>query len=223
MPENLKVFRKKSKVKTWFNELAREVLTGEDLPVREPSVATGNTVAIFQEYPSLPSDDSGSELEMEGPSQTAIKGMAEIRQQFQLLQAQLTETKEKLANIEQKDKEKSFAQTSQETQDHVGRVVAILECPKAEDSQEVYVSFLKAEKAAGRGDRLTLRELNRVDAEYKKRLLDFSYKVPTYDGNAGKVFDWCGKLEKHLSRFECETIPNDAIKRMLLDCITGKA
>ena len=33
----------------------------------------------------------------------------------------------------------------------------------------------------------------------------------------------CGELEKHLSQFKCETIPNDAIKRMLLDCITGKA
>ena len=42
MPETLKVFRKKSKVKTWFNGLAREVLTGEDLPVSESSVATGN-------------------------------------------------------------------------------------------------------------------------------------------------------------------------------------
>ena len=35
--------------------------------------------------------------------------------------------------------------------------------------------------------------------------------------------DWCGELEKHLSRNECKTIPNDAIKRMLLDCIAGKA
>ena len=47
MPETPKVFRKKSKVKTWFNGLAREVLTGEDLPVRESSVAAGNTVATF--------------------------------------------------------------------------------------------------------------------------------------------------------------------------------
>jgi hypothetical protein len=154
--------------------------------------------------------------------------MAEIRQQFQLLQAQLTETKKKLADIEHKDKDKSFAQTWQEsatpeTQDPIGRVVARLERPKVEDAQEVYVSFLKAEKAAGRGDRMTLQDLSRAEAEYKKRLLDFSCRAPTYDGNPSKVFDWCGELEKHLSRFECETIPNDAIKRMLLDCITGKA
>ena len=63
----------------------------------------------------LCSDDSGLEVEMEGPSHPAIDGMAEMRQQFQMLQAQLTETKEKLANIEQKDKEKSFTQTWQES------------------------------------------------------------------------------------------------------------
>ena len=85
MPETPKVCRKKSKVKTWFNGLARKVLTGEDLPVRESSRATGNTVATFQGYPSLPSDDSGSEVEMEEPSHPAIDGMAEIRQQFQML------------------------------------------------------------------------------------------------------------------------------------------
>ena len=46
--ETPKLFRKKSKVKTWFNGLAREVLTGEDLPVRESSGATGKTVAPFK-------------------------------------------------------------------------------------------------------------------------------------------------------------------------------
>ena len=30
-------------------------------------------------------------------------------------------------------------------------------------------------------------------------------------------------MEKHLPRYKCDTIPNDTIKRMLLDCITGKA
>ena len=69
MPETPKVFRKKSKVKTWFNRLAREVLTGVDLPVS--SVGTGNTVATFQGFLSLPSDNSGSEVEMEGPSHPA--------------------------------------------------------------------------------------------------------------------------------------------------------
>ena len=81
------------------------------------------------------SDDSGSEVEMEGQSHPAIDGMAEIRQQFQLLQAQLGETKKEMAEIKQNDKDKSFAQTWQEsvtleTQDPIGRVVAMLESPK---------------------------------------------------------------------------------------------
>ena len=76
MPEMPKVFRKKNKVKTWCNGLAREVLTGEDLPVSEYSVAIGNTVATLQGYPNLPSDDSGSQVEMEGPSHPVIDGMA---------------------------------------------------------------------------------------------------------------------------------------------------
>ena len=126
--------------------------------MRVSSVTTGNTVATFQCYPSLHSYDSESEEEMEGPCHPAIDGMAEIRQQFQMLQAQLAETKDKLANMEQKNKEKSFPQTWQEaatpeTQDPIRRVVAILEHPKVEDDQEVYLIYLRMEKAAGRGDR----------------------------------------------------------------------
>ena len=113
MPETPKVFRKKSKVKTWFQGLAREVLTGEDLPVSGSRVATGNTVATFQGYPSLPSDDSGLEVEMEGPSHPVMDGLEEMRQQFQQLQAQLAATNRELANIKQKDKDQAFAKTRQ--------------------------------------------------------------------------------------------------------------
>ena len=58
------------------------------------------------------------------------------------------------------------------TQDPIGRVVPILERPKVEYSHEGYVSYLKVEKAAGRGDRQTLRDLSRAEAEYEKRMLD---------------------------------------------------
>ena len=47
------------------------------------------------------------------------------------------------------------------------RVVARLERPKVKDAQEVYMSFLKAEKAAGRGDRLTIQDLSKGEAKYK--------------------------------------------------------
>ena len=32
MPETLKLFRKKSKVRTWFNGIARETLAGDFVP-----------------------------------------------------------------------------------------------------------------------------------------------------------------------------------------------
>ena len=65
----------------------------------------------------------------------------------------------------------------------------MLERQKVEDSQEYYVSWLKKEKAEGRADRQTLRDLSRGEADYEKRLLDFSCRAPTYDGNPSKVFD----------------------------------
>ena len=78
------------------------------------------------------------------------------------------------------------------------------------------MSLLKAEKAAGKANMQTHRDLSKAKAEYERKLRDFSCFAPPYDGNPSKVFDWCGKLEKHLSRFKCETIPKDTIKRMLL-------
>ena len=150
MPKTPKLFQKKSKVKNFFNGLAREVLTGEDLPVRVPSVDTGNTVATSQGYPSLPSDDSESEGEMEGPSHPAIDGMSERRPQFQLLQAQLAEIKKEMVEIKQKDKDKSFAQTWQEsatpeTQDPKGRVVEMLDRQNRTNKTQVFNETSKME------------------------------------------------------------------------------
>ena len=46
--------------------------------MRVPGVATGNTEASFKGYPSLPIDDSGSEVEMEGQSHPAMDDMAAV-------------------------------------------------------------------------------------------------------------------------------------------------
>ena len=107
--------------------------------------------------------------------------------------------------MKRKDSEQSFAKTwaetvTPETQDPIGRVVALLEAPKQEDSQENYVRLLKAEKAAGRATLSTYSELSKAEAAYEKKLRNFSSCVPPYDGNPGKVFDWCNELEKHLLR-----------------------
>jgi len=50
-------------------------------------VATGNTVAAFQGYPSLPSDDSGSEVEMEGAPNPPMDNMAVVMGQVQQILA----------------------------------------------------------------------------------------------------------------------------------------
>ena len=87
-------------------------------------------VATFQGYPNLPSDDSGSEVEMEGPSHPAMDGLAEIRQQFQQLQVQLAGTNQELADLKKKDLDQAFARTWQEsaipeTQDPIVSVVRL--------------------------------------------------------------------------------------------------
>ena len=78
-------------------------------------MATENTVATFQGYPNLPSDNSGSEIEMDGPSHPVMDGLSEMRQQFLQLQAQLAATNQELANIKQKDKDQAFDRTWQES------------------------------------------------------------------------------------------------------------
>ena len=44
------------------------------------------------------------------------------------------------------------------------------ECTKVEDSQEYYLSLLKAEKAAGRANMQTHRDLRKAEAEYKPKV-----------------------------------------------------
>ena len=74
-------------MKTWFNRLARETLAGDQLSESELRVATGNTVATFQDYPSLPSDVSGSEVEMEGVPNPPTENMAVMMGQLQQILA----------------------------------------------------------------------------------------------------------------------------------------
>ena len=92
---------------------------------------------------------------MEAVPNPIVAGMAEMRQQFQALHAELEANNKELANIKKKDSDQTFAKTWQETatpetQDPIRRVVALLELPKIEDSQEYYVKLLKVKKAAGK-------------------------------------------------------------------------
>ena len=123
MPETPKVFRKKSKVKTWFNGLARETLAGDYLSERAPngsrvpagSVATENTVAEFHGYLTLPSDDSEYEVEMEGQQSQQPDNMAVVMGQLKQLLTKQAETDRTLANIQKKDTDQSFAKKWEES------------------------------------------------------------------------------------------------------------
>ena len=56
--------------------------------------------------------------------------------------------------------------------------------------------------------------------ELDKRILCFTENAPKYSGNPEKVFEWCEKLKNHLFNHKWERIPSEAVKRMLLACIT---
>ena len=66
--------RKKSKVKSFFKNVARETLAGDYMPESEPSVeeqqqgstAANSTEEQDQGYSNLPSDESDSDQEMKG-------------------------------------------------------------------------------------------------------------------------------------------------------------
>ena len=192
------------------------------------SLATENTVAEFQGYLTLPSDDSESEIEMERSSNPPPDNITVMMGQLQQILAKQAVTDKKLADIQKKDTDQAFAKTweesaTPETQDSICRVIAILETAKQEDSQGHNVNLLKEEVAAGRATLATYAELSKAEAAYKKKLREFSRFAALYDGNPNKVFDWCNELKKHLSRHKCEMISNAVIKNMLLDCIEGKA
>ena len=147
-------------------------------------MATGNTVAEFQGYPTLLSDNSELEIEMEGSSNPPMEYMAAVVQQILANQAV---TDKRVADVEKKSTDKAFVKSWEEsaipeTQDPIGRVIALLEIPKQEDSQGHYVNLLKAEIASGTAPLSTYAEFSKAEAAYKKILGEFNQFGPTYDG-----------------------------------------
>ena len=103
--------------------------------------------------------------------------------QLQQILAKQAVTEKAIADIKKKGMDQAFVKAwgetvTPETQDPIGRVVALLEAPKQEDSQEYYISLLKAERAAGRATLTTFSELSKAEAAYKKKLRDFSRFAP---------------------------------------------
>jgi len=63
--------------------------------------------------------------------------------------------------------------------------------------------------------------IGKYETNLDKRILAFIEKAPKFRGDPKEVFEWCEKLENHFSNYKWQT--NEAMKRMLLSCITGSA
>ena len=179
----------------------------------------------FQGYPTLPSDESDSEIEMTDPQPNPLEVMM---QQMQQMQMKLQEVEKQQKEDRKRDDKQSYAQTWEtcakpETHDPIARVVAKLEKPKLKYGTLDYLMMLRGLMDAWGADQSVYTELSKVEETYNRRIREFYKDAPPYDGNPKTVFQWCEKLEKHLARFEWEQIPNDKIKKMLLDCIKSSA
>ena len=158
---------------------------------------------------------------MENIGATGGSSLADLMQEMRLMKLQMQ-------NMQDKEKSKDFTQTwennvTPETHDPILRVRNMLEKPKKCDATMEYIQCLEAKRAAGNATESTLGELSRAKNQFQKRILAFVGGAPEYDGKPEKVFDWCERLEKYLRRHNWEEIPNDEVKKMLLECITGPA
>ena len=71
------------------------------------------------------------------------------------------------------------------------------------------MSLLESEKAAGRANMQKHRELSKAEAEYERKLRDFSCGAPPYDGNPSKltgVVNW-RSICQDISVIRFPTIP----------------
>ena len=219
---------------SFFKNVARETLTGDYMPESEPSVeeqqqgsaAANSTEEQDQGYPTLPSDESESDQEMlEGQQGNPLEA---VMQQLQQMKLELTEVKKQQKDNQKKEEQVSYAQTwetcaNPETHDPIARVVNKLERVKVKDGALEYLQYLRDKRDSGARDESLFANLSKAEGAYYRTMREFNKDAPHYDGNPKTVFQWCEKLETHLTTFRWEQIPNDEIKKMLLGCIQGSA
>ena len=202
---------RKSKVTSFFKNVARETLAGDYMPESEPSVeeqqqgsaAANSTEEQDQGYPTLPSDESDSDLEMEGQQGNPLEA---VMQQLQQMKLELTEVKKQQKDDKKKEELKKFAQTwetcaNPETHDPIARVVAKLERAKVKDGALEYLQYLREKRDSGARDESLYANLSKAEGAYYRTMREFNKDAPHYDGNPKTVFQWCEKLETHLTTF----------------------
>ena len=106
--------------------------------------------------------------------------------------------------------------TRSKNHDPIARLTAMLEKPKLAYANQKSKDFLDARVISRDANEDPYEKLGRFETALKKRILAFIEKALKYARNHKEMFSWCEKLEDHLSNNDWETIPNDAMKGMLL-------
>ena len=128
--------------------------------------------------------------------------------------------------VKTKKENKSYVNTWEnngkpENQDPIARLTAMLEKPKLAYANQKSKDFLDARVISRDANEDPYEKLGRFETALKKRILAFIEKALKYARNHKEMFSCKGeKLEDHLSNHDWETIPNDAMKGMLLSCTT---
>ncbi len=107
-----------------------------------------------------------------------------------------------------------------ENQNPIARLTAMLEKPKLAYANQKSKDFLEARVISRDANEDTNEKQGRFETALKKRIHAFIEKALKCARNHKEMFSWCEKLEDHLSNHDWETIPNDAMKGMLLSCTT---
>ena len=236
MPETPK-FRKQSKVRTWFNGIARETLAGDNISAsalsvenqQQDSAAVRVTVEPCRGYPNLLSDKSYTELDIRQEETSGVSARnGDKMRELQQMRLETSALKRELQNIQTNKGNRVFAKTWEntaepETHDPTAQVIARLEKPRTQDRTLNYIEMLRADVDTGRADRHTHAVLSKSEKTFDKRMREFVRNASKYDGNPKKVFEWCENLKGHLYDNAWEKIPNDHVKKMLLFCFRGSA
>ena len=110
------------------------------------------------------------------------------------------------------------------TQQYMEYLKGIVEDGRANLSKPVYEKLIKYEASieeAGRAylNKAFYEERSKCEDSIKKRIRYIVENAPKYNRNPEKEFECCKNLENHLFNHGLETIPNEAMKRMLWSSI----
>ena len=132
----------------------------------------------FREYPSLPSEESNTDPDME---ETKATGGNHLLTEFQIIIQKMEKIELELQTVKK-----------------ISIVKAMLEQNKKIDGEQQYMEHLNEVVATGRATLSMYTKISETGASVKMRILNFVGSAPKYSENLEKVFKWCESLESHL-------------------------